>query len=212
MSEQSTGGSSRGEWPPEWVEEAARLGTDPALWASTSGGAVYLAVWRAFGDATPWEHARAADGAPGQDWLPEPSDAVARVRALREARRQWPDLSGDTWQQLVEDVAPRLSERQRQDPGAIIAAVQKKIDATIEVFGPVPEAGRRADKSRRRLRLEAALERCHAGGQRAPTQAEIAEACAPQVAERTLRHWLKDEPGLRDLMPWLRRHGRISGH
>lgn len=205
MSEPPASEQPGDQWPPEWIEEAARLGRPGILdiWASTPGGVVYLAAWRA--DATTFEQGWAAARAPGHDWVPSPRDAVARIAALREARQQRPDLSDDTWQELVADIAPKLSEEGRQDPEAILVAVQRRIHATIEVSRTVLEADRRTDKSRRRLRLEGALERCYAQGQRAPTQADIAAACEPQIAERTLRRWLKQEPGLRDLMFWLPR-------
>lgn len=207
MSEPPVSEQPGDQWPPDWIEEAARSGRPGILdtWASTTRGSLYLAVWRAFPDATTFEQGWAAARAPGHDWVPSPRDAVARIAALREARRQRPDLSDDTWQELVADIVPKLSEGGRQDPEAILVAVQRKIHATIEVSRTALEADRRADKSRRRLRLEGALERCSARGQRAPTQAEIAAACRPQITERTVRRWLHEEPELRDLLPWLSR-------
>jgi len=196
MSERSTGERPSAELPPGWT----------VLNSSTTYGHLYVAVWRAFHDATPWEYGFAMASPPNLGWI-HASDAVTRVRALREARAQRPDLSDNTWQELVDDKTPSLSERQRKDPEAILAAVQRRIDATAEVSGPTLGRGRLADKSRRRLKLEAALDQCRDGRRPAPTQAEIAGACEPQVNERTVRRWLTVEPGLRELMPWLRGGG-----
>lgn len=183
MSERGPTGHPEPTYPPDWVEEATRLGDSslPDIWATTAWGVVYVAIWRAFRDETPFERDWAMTRAPGVDWPPQPSDAVARVRALREARRQRPDWSDATWQEVLGVVAPNLSEGGRQDPGAILAAVQRRIDATIELFEPALEADRRAHTppaeshglTGRMIRQAAAAIRRERDGQ--PTQNEVAE-------------------------------------
>ena len=121
------------QWPPEWVDEAARRGIDPANFAGTPGGSAYAEVWRAFPDATAFEHSWAIWRTPGLEILPLGMDAVPRVTALREARGQRQDLSDATWEQLVTDAAPRLSGEARVDSKAILGAVDRLIAATAEI-------------------------------------------------------------------------------
>lgn len=175
MSERSTGEQPGDEWPPEWVEDGARLGVNPVVWATTSGGAVYLAVWRAFPDAPPFEHGLALAQAPGIDWLPLPADAVARVRALREARGGRPDLTEDRWQRLVRRMWSALTEAQRQDAHEILAELGLGAPAALEP--------RERDPSRGGLKREQVVAAVVEGAVPAsvgswdlPTQAATAEA------------------------------------
>ena len=110
MGKRPTSNPSNTELPPGWT----------ALHASTSQGNRYLAVWRAFRDATQFEYACAMT--PPVDWL-EAEEAVAWVGALREARRGRPDLSEADWQQCVRLLYPTLSEQQRQEPQQLLAAI-----------------------------------------------------------------------------------------
>lgn len=203
MSGRPTSGPSRGEWPPEWAEEAARLGSDPVIWAITPWGSLYVAVWQALRDVTPWEHGLAEARAPGQDWLPVPRDAVARVRALREARRQRPDLSDDTWQRLVHQVWAGLTEPQRSDPRAILA----QLNAIRPTPRPRPPGGApRLPEHQVRRDLKAALARLDAEGKERPTQErptleQIASAHSPELGVRGLQKRLAAYPHLRDLLP-----------
>ncbi len=114
MSERLTGDRPGAELPPSWT----------ALDASTMAGHLYVAVWRAFPDATRFEHAYAMAPLPGQDlgWL-RAADAVARVGALREARGGRSDLPEDVWQWCVSDQYPKLSEQGRQNAKAILTAI-----------------------------------------------------------------------------------------
>jgi hypothetical protein len=112
MSERSTGELSGAELPPGWT----------ALNVSTTAGNLYLAIWRAFPDATPFEYGCAMASPPGPSWI-RPGDAVARVRALREAQGGRSDLPEDVWQRCVRLVYPTLSEQERQNPKEILTAV-----------------------------------------------------------------------------------------
>jgi hypothetical protein len=116
MSERSTGDRSGAELPPGWT----------AGDASTTGGHLYAAVWRVFHDATPFEHgyAMASPGSePGGLGPPWGDDAVARVRALREAQGGRSDLPEGVWQRCVLLVYPTLSEQERQNPEEILTAI-----------------------------------------------------------------------------------------
>lgn len=189
-------GRSRGEWPPGWVEEAALRGIDPAVWASTPAGAVYLEVWRAFPDATPWEHGLAAVRAPGQPWLVA-RDAVAGIAGVREARPQRPDLSENHWQRLVGQFWERLTQPRRSDPRAILAEV--------DAIRPMPRPRRpggapRLPEHEARRDLEAALAKLQAQGVERPTREAIAAAHSPDLSVRGLQKRLAAYPRLRDLL------------
>jgi hypothetical protein len=114
MTERSTGERLGAELPPGWT----------AIDASTATGHLYVAVWRAFPDATRFEHECALAPLPGQDlsWL-RAGDAVARVGALREARGGRLDLPEDVWRWCIRLVYPTLSEQERQNPNEILTAI-----------------------------------------------------------------------------------------
>ncbi|MBI3749014.1 MAG: hypothetical protein HY262_09260 [Chloroflexi bacterium] len=118
---------------------------------------------------------------------------LAAVTARRMARQVRFDLSDDDFVQLLGMITFAGNRSPSSD----------EIVARLNALRP-PMIVRPREVSRQWLRLEQALTRLWAAGIFAPTQAELAENCEPQIAERTLRGWLKREPGLRDLMPWLR--------
>ena len=112
MSEPSPGDADS-ERPPGWT----------ALHASTAGGRLYVAVWREFPDMTQLELDCAIAPPPGIAWL-EPVDAVARIRAMREARTRRLDLADDQWQRLVHRAWPNLTEAQRLSAQEILAELE----------------------------------------------------------------------------------------
>lgn len=91
--------------------------------AATLGGRSYAAVLEAFPDATPFELECALTLSPYLGSFLRAEDAVARVGALREARRGRPDLSEADWQQCVRLLYRVLSEQQRQNPTELLTAV-----------------------------------------------------------------------------------------
>ncbi len=112
MSERSTGEQSGIELPPGWT----------AADTTTPGGHLYVTVWRAFPDATPFEFGCAMASPPDPGWIHD-SDAVTRVRALREAQGGRSDLPEDVWQRCIRLVYPTLSEQERQNPKEILKAI-----------------------------------------------------------------------------------------
>jgi len=119
-----------------------------------------------------------------------------RAQVLAEAQAQRPDLAPDTFAILADQGFP---------PTVPFEATPEEVLAYLDVFRPTG-APPRSPKSWRRLRLEQALEQLRQAGNVAPTQAEIADAISPFVAERTLRGWLAAEPELRALLPHRPRH------
>ena len=151
----------------------------------------------------------AEDGASEEDasdnafWLASPgyqivqrTQAAERQRAavLAAARAERPDLPAETFAILVDRGFP-LSVPFEATPEDVLAYLAAFHPTSAPTIPP----------SWRRLRLEQALERLRGAGNVAPTQAEIAEAIAPDIAERTLRGWLGAEPELRALLPERRR-------
>ena len=124
------------------------------------------------------------------------SEGYRLTKAYREAGRQRPDLTDTEFRILASQAFPTLSGHWGTAPDEILAYVN--------AVRP-PEAGRPRVVTWRRLRLEQALARLGESGIVAPTQAELAEACEPEITERTLRGWLTREPDLRELLPRLRR-------
>lgn len=117
----------------------------PAGWtwhqATTAEGNRHVAVWREFRNATPFEYACAM--ALPLDWL-RAEDAVARVRALRMARRERPDLAEAVWQRCVRLVYPTLSEQERQDAKEIrraIAVLQPSRGVEAVAYAPPVRRG-----------------------------------------------------------------------
>lgn len=81
---------------------------------------MYVAIWREFPDMTQLELDCAIAPPPEISWL-QPEDVVARVRAMREARRERRDLSEDHWQRLIGRIWPHLNASQRLNPNEILA-------------------------------------------------------------------------------------------
>ena len=169
-------------------EPLADPGGKPPAGSPTEGGAVE------------------ADASENAFWLVSPgyqivqmTQAAERQRAgvLVEARAQRPDLAPDTFAILVDQGFP-LS--------VPFDATTAEVLAYLDAFRPAdapqsPSSAPPSPKSWRRLRLEQALDRLRQAGNVAPTQATIANAIAPPIAERTLRGWLAAEPDLRALLP-----------
>lgn len=185
MSGRSTGERPGAELPPGWT----------AIDASTVAGSLYVAVWRAFPDATRFEHGWAMALLPGQDisWL-RAADAVARVGALREARGGRSDLPEDVWQWCVSDQYPMLGEQGRQNAKAILAAIAMLRPQDDPAS---PGAPRRREEDVRRELVEA-LARLAENGDADPTHEAIASAMGRDP--RTLRRWRKRFPRLADLL------------
>ena len=185
MSERSTDDRSGAELPPGWT----------AIDASTTGGHLYVAIWQAFHDATPFEHDCAMAPLPGRDisWL-RAADVVARVGALREARGGRSDLPEGVWQWCVSDQYPTLSEQGRQSAEAILAAIAMLRPRDDPAS---PGAPRRREADVRRELVEG-LARLAENGDADPTHEAIAGAMGRD--SRTLRRWLKTFPRLADLL------------
>jgi len=113
-----------------------------------------------------------------------------RAQVLAEALSQRPDLAPDTFAILADQGFPLTVP---------FGATPEEVLAYLDVFRPtaVPEG----PKSWRHLRLEQGLEQLRQAGDVAPTQATLADAIWPPIAERTLRGWLAAEPDLRALLP-----------
>jgi hypothetical protein len=192
MSERSTGERSGRELPPGWT----------AIDASTVAGSLYVAVWRAFPDATPFEYGWAMAPLPGRDisWL-RAADGVARVGALREARGGRSDLPEDIWQWCVNDQYPTLSEQGRQNAKAILAAIAM---LRPQARSASPGAPRRREADTRREIVEA-LANLAQRGDADPTRDAIAYTMGHDV--RTLRRWVKAFPRLANVLPGRRRRG-----
>jgi hypothetical protein len=182
--------SGAGRYPPEWLEQSLATGVDPVLWATTSGGAILLAVWEEFPDATPAEYELAAMPAAGEEWLPTPQEAVGWVRALRDAEgqiRRGFRLSGGRWQRLARHIWPNLSQQQRRSAEAIVEAAAEHQELTVS---PLEARGFTADQIRR----AAQVVRRRTGG--APTI--ILAANELGTSEATLKRAMKEL----DMGPW----------
>jgi hypothetical protein len=174
VSGRSTGERSDAGLPPGWT----------VLSASTAAGHLYVAVWRAFPDATPFEYGCAMAPLPGQDLgLLRAADAVARVKALREARGGRLDLPEDVWQWCVSDQYPKLSKQGRQNPKAILEAIAmlRPREAVAS-----PGAPRRLEADVRR-EIAGALANLAQQGDADPTHDAIARTMGRDP--RTLRRW-----------------------
>lgn len=110
--------------PPGWT----------SLDATTTAGFIYVAVWREFPDVTQVEFncaMQAPLGSPaslaGLEVARAKSslagNAVATVRARREARRERADLSDDHWLPCLQLIWPSLPTEQRLSAQDILAAV-----------------------------------------------------------------------------------------
>ena len=124
-------------------------------------------------------------------------EQARRKRAVEAAHAQRPDLTAVEFDILAGHAT--LSGHWRTAPGEILAYVN-----AVRPLPPAQPIHEPPIASRRRLRLEQVLTRLARAGRGAPTQDEIAKACRPQIIDRTLRRWLHEEPGLYDLLPWLR--------
>jgi hypothetical protein len=169
------------EYPPEWIEDAKRLGVDPLVWAGTTAGAIHLAVWRKFPDAAPYEYDLAMAHIRGLKWGPMGRGAVERVRAVREARGQAPDIPDDRWDQLARYVWPHLTEAQRVSAPAILAAVRA---IAPERHSQEPEA-----HGFKEIEIRRAAEAVRSRKDAAPTRAEVAAEL--HTSESTLRRSTK---------------------
>lgn len=140
---------------------------------------------------------------------PAVEETVARVRAYREARQRRPDLAPDEFAWLYGIVSSQLADR--TDADEIVAKVNavRPPPAPSDPESPT-EGPPRLPTSRARHQLEQAIEQLHKDGNEYPTQAEIAAAHDPEIAERTLRSRLKAEAGLHDLLPRRSRSRPIS--
>lgn len=175
-----------GEYPPEWVEQGARDGIDPVIWASSPGGAIYLAVWHEFPDASRFEHTLAAAPTTGDDWPPRPAEAVARVIALREARRQAlvvrPDLSEDHWQRIVGQVWLQLTVVQRSNPREILA--------TLEALGMTTRTASVEARGLTERQIRQVAHAVRRSTDRAPSRVAVAGVLG--TSEATLKRAMKD--------------------
>ena len=125
-----------------------------------------------------------------------------RAQVLAEARAHRPDLTPDAFDVLADQGFPRTVpfEAKPEDVVTYLDAFRPRTAPSAPPIAP----------SWRRLRLEQALDRLRRAGDVAPTQATIADAVAPPIAERTLRGWLAAEPDLRALLPRRpRRRGKL---
>jgi hypothetical protein len=143
--------------------------------------------------------AREADASENAFWISSTGYQVVqmtreaerqRAQVLAAARAQRPDLAPDTFTILADQGFP-LS--------VPFEATPEEVLAYLDAFHPT--AAPSSPTSWRRLRLEQALEQLRQAGDVAPTQATLAEAIWPPIAERTLRGWLAAEPELRALLP-----------
>jgi hypothetical protein len=176
--------SPEGDYPPEWIEQSKRDGTPITMWATSSPGAVYLAVWRQFRDATSFEQGLAGTPLSGYSpiRLPFPEEGVARVKAVRRARTNRPDLSDDRWAWVLSFVWPTLSDEARKDHQAILAAV--------EALAPSPRATVAEARGLTVPLIRLAAQRVRRRTDRAPTQALVAEELGTSVA--TLKRAIED--------------------
>lgn len=136
MSKPSTGERASIERP--W--EGAGLGLDAAI----IGGPPYEAILGAFPDVTPFELQRAMTLSPYLGSFLRPSEGVARVGALREARPGRPDLSDADWEQVVLVLYHDLNEEQRQNPTGLLAAIgalRPLRDADAVAYAPLVGRG-----------------------------------------------------------------------
>jgi AcrR family transcriptional regulator len=175
-------GPPEGHYPPEWIEQSMRDGTPITTWATSSGGAVYLAVWRRFPDATRFEQGLAATPPLGPDPLPMPPVAVARVAALREARPERLDLADDRWQRLVSLVWADLAEAERTDAPTILAAV--------EAFAPRQKPALTEARGLTEYLIRSASQKVRKRTRRAPTKPAVARELA--TSESTLVRAMED--------------------
>jgi hypothetical protein len=150
--------------------------------------------------------AREADASENALWLSSVGYQLAQMQrtaerhhseVLQEARNQRPDLTDAEFAVLTDHEFP---------PVVPWTTTAEDVLAYVDAVRPPPTQPIREPQvaSRRRLRLEVALARLAKAGRGAPTQDEIAQACRPQIIDRTLRRWLHEEPELYDLLPWLR--------
>ena len=152
-----------------------------------------------------------ADASENAFWLASPGYQLVQMRqaaeqqraqVLDEARAQRPDLAPDTFAILADQGFP-LTVPFEATPTEVLAYLDAFRPAAAP---PSPTVAPASPKSWRRLRLEQTLEGLRRAGNVAPTQATIADAISPPIAERTLRGWLAAEPDLRALLPQRPRH------
>jgi hypothetical protein len=113
-----------------------------------------------------------------------------RARVLAEARAHRRDLTPDAFEVLADQGYPLT-----------VPFEARLEDVLAYLDGFRPTSAPTSPKSWRQLRLEQALEGLRQAGDVAPTQATVADAISPPIAERTLRGWLAAEPDLRALLP-----------
>ncbi len=216
----------KGWWPREWRQQAKGAGMDrPPVWWVTDAmgfGVAYVTVAYNVPESTPFERGLAAR-------LVRPEDAVAGARALVELRSQLPGLATE---ETLARIWPGLTSEQQMDEAELYAAIIESDrterrheefvhdlrtspritpEALLTRLDTPPARGphRPEHPSRNWLRIEAALATLREWGEAAPTQADIARACVPGVHEDTVGRWLREEPGLRALLPG--HHRRDAG-
>jgi hypothetical protein len=180
---QTASGSKRGDYPPEWIKQSKEDNTPITMWSTSPGGAVYLAVWRQFHDATQFEQNMAVSAPPGLHPFPRPHEGVARVTALREARMRHPEFSGRRWERAVAHVWPDLNEAQRQNADEIVAAIEDLFPN--EPGSPVVVSAHGFTSSQIRKAVHAVRKRTD----RAPTITLVAEQL--RTSESTLKRAVK---------------------
>lgn len=177
---------------PRRTNAAPMPPSDDATAATTIFGAAHLNVRHSFPDATPREFEWAVAMMPGEPWFTDTRRGVRRVRALRDARRREPTLSDDAWWAYIDEVTPRLSEAEREDTSAILAAVRRRIDIEIEVH----RRARRADEPEwhgltERMIRETAAEVRRGTSDGPPRQSEVARRLYVSVSklQRAMKHF-----------------------
>jgi hypothetical protein len=169
---------------------APEIPSDADIAMATIYGAVPLLVRRAYPDVTPRENEWAQLVLPGETWYTDTMRGVARVRAMREARRREPNLSEEAWWEYVDEVTPRLSEAEREDPDAILAAVRQRINVAIEILQRAPRKAERVEHGLTARQIHEARAQERRATLQPPTQPGV--ALRLRVSRSTLQRALKD--------------------
>jgi hypothetical protein len=185
-----TGRRSVRELSAEHRAEEARVPSDDKIASATIFGAVPLLVRRAYPDVSPRENEWAQLMLPGETSFTNTRRGVARVRAVRGARRREPNLSDEAWWAYIDEVTPRLSEAEREDEETILAAVRRRIDVAVEILNRAPRPPEPVSHglTEREIRRATAQERIACEG--LPRQPEVATRL--NTSRSTLQRAMKD--------------------
>jgi hypothetical protein len=170
--------------PPILVPPDHTIDEEPTL-----AGAAHRAIRARYPDATELEYGWGMAPLVAPGWFADPADAVARVWAMGQARREEPTLSDEAWWHFIDEVESRLFEMDRQDPDVILAAVRQKIAIDLEILtrAPRPPDPESHGFTERAIRESVADERRVCFGP--PRQPQVAARLHTSV--RTLQHAMK---------------------